>query len=132
MENGFFAKRKLFHVEIIDDDLVEYPVEDLELMEPIIATVDIKPEIFDRTSEGKFTAFIKLPDNYDVAAVDFTTVYCEGEVAVLKNIANDMLVVKFNIQDIVDDLTDNTALLTITGKFDDGTLFEGFDMIGVE
>jgi len=124
MENGFFAKRQLFHEGIFKEELV--------LTEPMLAMVDIKPETIDLRNNGKLTAFIELPYDFDVADIDLTTVECRGAKPVKGHVANGKLIVKFNIQDIEDIPTSNTALLTITGKLDDGTSFEGFDTIRVE
>jgi len=122
MENGFFAKRQLYHGEVFKEELV---------LKPVKARVDIKPETLNLHSKGKFTAFIELPYGFDVADIDLTTIECEGAQAIAGYVVDNKLIVKFNTQDIVDVATGNTALLTITGKFDDGILFEGFDAISV-
>ena len=122
MENGFFAKRQLYHGEVFKEELV---------LKPVKARVDIKPETLNLHSKGKFTAFIELPYGFDVADIDLTTIECEGTQAVAGYVVDNKLIVKFNTQDIVDIATGNTALLTIAGKFDNGILFEGFDTISV-
>lgn len=124
MENGFFAKRQLFHEGIFKEELV--------LIEPMLAMVNLKPEIIDLHSNGKLIAFIELPYDFDVANIDITTIECGGAKPVEEQVANGKLIVKFNIQDIEDLSTSNTALLTISGKLDDGTSFEGFDTIRVK
>ncbi len=123
MENGFFAKRQLFHEGIFK--------EELELTEPILARVDIKPETINLRSNGKFTAIIDLPYDFDVTDIDLTTVECRGAKPVKGRVANGKLIVEFNVQDIEDIPSNNTVLLTITGKLYDGTSFEGFDTIRV-
>lgn len=123
MENGFFAKRQLYHPGVF--------VEELELKKPILAIVDIKPETLNLKSNGLFTAFITLPEGYDVADIDISTVECEGALAIEGYAADDRLIVKFNVQDMVDVPTGNAVLLTVTGKLYDGTSFEGCDTIRV-
>ncbi len=123
MENGFFAKRQLYHEGIFKEELL--------LIEPIIARVYIKPETLNLYSNGKFIAFIELPEDFDVADIDITTIECEGAKAIEGWVADDKLIVEFNTQDLVDVSTGNKVLLTITGKLSDGTSFEGFDTIRV-
>lgn len=123
MENGFFAKRQLYHPGIF--------VEELELKKPILAIVDVKPETLNFMSKGLFTAFIELPEGYDVADINISTVECEGALAIDGNAANDILIVKFNVQDIEDVPTGNTVMLTVIGELDDGIPFEGWVTIRV-
>jgi len=123
MENGFFAKRQLYHPGIF--------VEELELKKPILAIVDIKPETLNLKSKGFFTAFIELSEGYDIADIDLSTVVCEGTLAIEGYAAGDRLIVKFDVQDIVDVPTGNAVTLTVTGKLYNGTSFEGSDTIRV-
>ncbi len=124
MENGFFAKRQLYH-----DGRLE---EELELKGPILAEIDIKPEILNLRSWGKITASIELPDSLDVSDINLNTIELNGAKAVDTNIADDKLIVKFDRTDMrIAPAASNSVLLTLTGKFMDETLFEGFDTVEV-
>ncbi len=125
MENGFFAKRQLFHGGRLE--------EELELKSPVLAKVDIKPETLIIKSKGILTALIELPEHYNIADIDINTVVCEGAPAVEEYIENGKLIVKFQRMDLRKDLpTDKPILLTINGKLNDGTPFEGFDSVMVK
>ncbi|HEY9204518.1 MAG TPA: hypothetical protein VIO58_01245 [Candidatus Methanoperedens sp.] len=105
--------------------------------EKIIAGVEIKPETLNLASNGKFTAFITLPDGYDVEDIDIETVRAEGARALKDEISKKdggTLIVKFNRQDLVDVPVGNDVTLWVTGKVrSDGALvdFEGSDEIKV-
>ncbi len=124
MENGFFAKRQLYHDGILE--------EELELKGPILAGIDIKPEILNHRSRGKITVLIELPDSLNVSDINLKTIELNGAKAVDTNIADDKLIVKFDRADMKHvPAASNSVLLTLTGKFNDGTLFEGFDTVEV-
>jgi len=94
------------------------------------ADVTIKPKTIDLASKGKFTAFI-TPIDGDVANIDIETIKCEGAPAISGHIAGGKLIVKFNIQDLVGVEPGTDVELTVTGKFYDGTSFEGSDTVKV-
>lgn len=50
----------------------------------IPATIRIEPEILNIKSKGVFTAFIELPEEYNVTDIGIDTVVCEGAKAVIK------------------------------------------------
>jgi tetratricopeptide (TPR) repeat protein len=92
------------------------------------ADITIKPETLDLANEGIFTAFIKLPEGYDVNDIDLNTVYCEGALAIRGLISEsdtDTYIVEFSIHDLVYLPVGNAVMLTVTGELADGTLFEG-------
>ena len=99
----------------------------------IKAKVDIKPETINLASKGKFTAFITLPEGFDVRDIDVGTVVIEGAHAVKSMISKEnggTLIAKFNTQDLEDVHTGNAVKFTVTGKVD-GTEFEGSDTVKV-
>ncbi|MCZ7362135.1 MAG: hypothetical protein O8C58_02165, partial [Candidatus Methanoperedens sp.] len=99
----------------------------------IKAKVDIKPETINLASKGKFTAFITLPEGFDVRDIDVGTVVIEGAHAVKSMISKEnggTLIAKFNTQDLEDVHTGNAVKFTVTGKVD-GTKFEGSDTVKV-
>lgn len=100
---------------------------------PIPANVTIKPETLNLKSKGEFTAFITLPEGYDIREVNVSTIVCEGAHAVKGVVADKKLVVKFNRQDL--ELTSGDEVtLTVAGKvyYNGGYAdFEGSDVIRV-
>lgn len=118
MEDGFFAKRQLYKDGVL--------IEELEL-KSISTTVTLKPETLNLKSKGVFTGIIEL-QGHEVADVNLNTVECEGAPAVDGSIANERLIVKFNIQDL-DVAPGDGVLLTVRGELNDGTPFGGWDKV---
>lgn len=107
----------------------------------ITATVDIKPDTLNLESEGEWTAvyaYIEQPE-YDASKIDVSTVLLEGQVpADWGEVQEDgRLMVKLDRKSVIDHLISkgykdgDTATLTVTGMFLDGTRFEGSDTIKV-
>jgi hypothetical protein len=110
---------------------------------PISATVRIEPETLNLASQGVFTAFITLPEGYDVRYIDVRTVICGVEVltppeiwapAIRGTVADNKFIAKFNRQDLARDLSGvavgDEVTLTV-GGYVAGVLFEGNDAIRV-
>ncbi|MCK4459701.1 MAG: DUF4430 domain-containing protein, partial [Methanosarcinales archaeon] len=100
----------------------------------IPASVRIKPETLNLNSKGKFTAFITLPEGYDVADINVSTVECEGAPALSGTISasdSGTLVVKFDRANLAGVPAGDAVPLTVTGELTDGTRFEGSDMVEV-
>ncbi|VVB97027.1 Uncharacterised protein [uncultured archaeon] len=90
----------------------------------INATIVIKPECLNLDSKGKLTAFITLPEGYNVTDINLSTVVLEGAHAVKGVVSGKnggTLIVKFNRQDLINVPTGNEVALTVTGK----VLYEG-------
>jgi len=100
---------------------------------PVPADVRIEPETLNLNSNGNFTAFITLPECYDVADINVSTVECEGAPAIDGEIiqGGDTLMVKFYRQDLVGVEPGEEVEMIVTGKLFDGTAFEGSDTIRV-
>jgi hypothetical protein len=116
---------------------------------PIAATIDINPDTLNLKSKGKWiTAYIELPEGYDVADINVSSILLNGTVpAELRPTAiGDYnsdgipdLMVKFDRQATVNLILQNcdltgmfgTATLTVTGNLNDGTLFMGSDTIKI-
>jgi len=98
--------------------------------------VRIKPETLNLndTEDGVFTAFITLPEGYDVADINVSTVECEGASALRAKISaadTGTLVVKFARADLVDVSVGDAVRFSVTGELADGTVFEGSDLVRV-
>jgi FKBP-type peptidyl-prolyl cis-trans isomerase len=98
------------------------------------AAVRIEPETLNLKSKGKFTAVITLPEGYDVADINVSTVECEGASALSATISatdNGTLVAKFDREDLRVDLPTGEVEMTVTGELTDGTKFDGSDTVRV-
>ncbi len=125
MENGFFARRQLYHSGRLE--------EEIELKSPIIAVVDIKPETLNTGSKGEITVFIELPEPHDIAEIEINSIEFNGARVIKSNLEDGKLMVKFNRDDLSKEkMTGDKALLTLNGKLNDGTLFEGFDTVKLQ
>jgi len=109
---------------------------------PIPAPIDIDPDTLNLKSKGKWiTCYIELPEGYDVAEIDVSTVMLNDLVpaesrptGILDHDGDGIaeLMVKFSrsgVQGILG--TADQAELTVTGELADGTPFEGADTIRV-
>ena len=102
--------------------------------EDIPAGVTFDLNKLDLNSNGILKAFITLPEGYDVADIDVSTVECEGAHAfgdgsVISG--KQALEVKFLIQDLVDVPIGDAVKLSVTGELTDGTGFQGSDLVKV-
>lgn len=109
----------------------------------ISATLDICPHTLDLKNMGKWiTAFIELPEDYNPADINVSTIMLNGTVPAAprptaigyhNNDGIPDLMVKFDRQTVSDFIRTNlvftdlfgTVTLTLTGQLDDGTLFTG-------
>ena len=123
---------------------------------PLSATIDIDPDTLNVKSHGEWiTAYIELPEGYDVNDIDVSTIHLLDTILVDTSAPATVgdydsdgisdLMVKFVRTDVVDHLgtedvtedvtEDETGTdyeeLTITGELTDETLFEGSDTIRV-
>jgi len=114
-----------------------------EVTKPTIqAAVDIDPDTLNLKSKGKWiTCYIELPEGYDVADIDVSTMMLNGQVpaesrptAILDydEDGTTELMVKFSrsaVQNILP--AEGEAEITVVGELDDGTAFEGKDTIRI-
>lgn len=131
--------------ETYDSDDVSY--DDIAFGIPvgldIEATIDIQPETLNLKSKGNWiTAYIELPDRFDVKDIDVRTVVLEDTVLAgnypVETGDYDAdgvpdLMVKFNRQVLIEHLNGAVGEMTLTlrGEFGDGTPFEGSDLVSV-
>lgn len=129
--------------ETYDGDDVSY--DDIALGIPsglaIEATIDIKPETLNLKSMGNWvTAYIELPDGYDVADIGVSTLTLEDTIPAEDHPAGvgdydadgiPDLMVKFDRQALIEYLDGATGEVTlrVRGELGDGTPFEGSDTI---
>jgi hypothetical protein len=125
----------------------------------ISATIDVAPNIFNLRSKGRWiTAYIELPEGYNVADINRTTILLNGTIPVdpfwiskpIKSVIGDYdndsipdLMVKFDGQQVINYVMANvdlsrlyeerfmTITLTVTGKLNDGTPFQGSDTVKI-
>jgi hypothetical protein len=125
----------------------------------ISSTIDVSPQTLNLRSKGEWiTAYLELPEGYDVAYINRTTILLNGTIPVdsfwtskpIKSVIGDYdndtipdLMVKFDRQQVINYIMSNvdlerlyeerfmTITLTITGKLNDGTPFQGSDTIKI-
>ncbi|RZN37028.1 MAG: hypothetical protein EFT35_07020 [Methanophagales archaeon ANME-1-THS] len=99
----------------------------------IPAQVVIKPKTLNLNRNGRFFAFITLPNGYRAADVDISTVECGGAPAIKGWITrnNKQIVAIFARKDLVGVQPGSEVKLTVTGKLKDGTPFGGSDTVRV-
>ena len=119
----------------------------------ITATVDMDPHALNlRSKGGLITAHIELPEGFDVNDINVSTIMLNDTIPVkpkpiaLGDYDNDTipdLMVKFDRQQIINYIMANvdmsrlyeerfmTITLTVTGKLNDGTPFQGSDIIKI-
>jgi streptogramin lyase len=128
-------------------------------IQAIQATVDINPDTLNLRSKGRWiTAYIELPEGYSVADINRTTILLNGTISVdpfwiskpIKSVIGDYdndtipdLMIKFDRQQVINYIMANvdmsrlyeerfmTITLTVTGKLNDGTPFQGSDTIKI-
>ena len=110
-------------------DTFEVFFDDLDIVVP--ATVDIDPNTLNLGSKGNWvTAYIGLPEGFDPADIDISTVTLEGLAAVRGEVQGDVLMVKFDRADLEAMLQPGDVTLHVTGTVGDVS-FEGSDTIRV-
>ena len=106
-----------------------------EYIPPIPSDVDIEPDTLNLASKGKWiSAFIWLPEDYNVADIDPKSVYLDGEIEPEQfrlSEDNQVAIAKFSREKVQVILDIGEVELTITGNFIDGIPFEGTDTIKV-
>lgn len=132
---SYDAQREIVEVTVTHESAAEIVLE-----WGVHATVDIKPDTLNLKSKSKrITAYIELPEGYNVDDVDIYTVtlnntgQAELHPAKIGDYDNDGvldLMVKFDRVLVVDLLSVGEATLTITGEVA-GTPFQGSDTIRV-
>ena len=121
----------------------EFKIDRVIVSEPSIeAAINIEPDTLNLKREGKWiTCYIELPEDYDVADIDVSTIMLNDQVpaesrpTAIADYDGDSiaeLMVKFSrsaVQNILP--AEGEAEITVAGELDDGTLFEGKDTIRI-
>jgi predicted outer membrane repeat protein len=99
------------------------------------AEVKIVPKTINLASKGKWiTAYIWLPDEYDVTDIETNTVFLNDKIQPEQFSVDEQQQVataKFTREDVQDILNIAEVELKITGRLTDGTVFESADTIKV-
>jgi len=125
----------------------------IRVLPSIMATVDIDPDTLNLRSKGKWiSAYIELPEGYNVGDINATTILLNGTVpaetqpTAIGDYDEDGvpdLMVKLSRAEVVSLILNNVDVeqllverfvyvtLTVTGELYDGTPFQGSDTIGV-
>jgi hypothetical protein len=130
-------------------DIVENPSPPPPYVARIPATVDIKPEAYNMQRQAnQVTAFIELPEGYDVRDINVSTLLLDGifsarpkptEVGDYDHDGVPDLMVKFDVSALHSE-TNIAGLaserfmsvtVAVTGRLHDGTLFQGTDTIKI-
>jgi parallel beta-helix repeat protein len=106
-----------------------------EYSPPIPADIRIIPRTINLRGEGQWiAAFIRLPEEYDVADIEPNSISLENEIEPERFWPIEYLqiaIAKFNREDVQPILEVGDIELTITGRLTDGTPFEAADTIKV-
>jgi len=110
------------------------------LMKPwglVSATVDISPNTLNLKSKGRWiTAFIELPEDFNIESINASTILLNNEIPAVR-VRESM--VKFNRANVIEYILNSVdtagkftnVMLTVTGRLNDGTSFEGRDEIQI-
>ena len=105
--------------------VLRYPSSSENMIE---ANIDIDPDTLNLGSKGRWiTAYITLPEGYDVNNIDISTILLEDAIpAEWGDVQGDTLMVKFDRSEVEDMLSPGTYNLKVSGELMDGTSFEGY------
>ncbi|MHC4110479.1 MAG: choice-of-anchor Q domain-containing protein [Planctomycetota bacterium] len=99
------------------------------------AEARIVPRTINLASKGKWlTCSISLPEDYNVADIDSDSILLECEIepeSLLVDEQQQVATARFSREDVQTILEEGDIELTITGRLNDGTVFEGTDTIKV-
>lgn len=142
--NGYIDYIRIYKGLLPEEELNTDPLGEIPWPEPevISATIDIDPDTLNIKSQGKWiTAYIELPERYEVGKIDVSTIKLDNKVEAELNPSSigDYdedgildLMVKFDRNEVSDILEVGKKVeISISGEMEDGTSFEGTDKIKV-
>jgi hypothetical protein len=107
----------------------------------LAASIDIRPDTLNPSRMGKYlTAYIGLPDGYEVGAIQLNSVKMNGQFPAIgpseiKDFDNDNaseLMVKFDASKILPiNKTTDVVTISVSGRMANGTTFEGSDQVNI-
>jgi len=105
------------------------------VIEPISAAIDIQPDTLNISSKGKWlTCHIYLPEDYNVTDVNSYSILLEDQISadwLWFNEKQNVVMARFSRSELAAILEPGEVTLTVSGRFIDGTYFEGTDVIRV-
>ena len=103
--------------------------------------VDFDPDTLNLKSKGKFvTVYIELPDDFDVSEIDLFSLELNElvpplpkpiEIGDYDSDGTNDLMVKFDLQELIEVLEPGEQIIDLTGRLWDGRRIAGFDFIRV-
>jgi len=155
--NGYYNLEKFSHIVHNEPDI---SVSEEEFyLEKIFCSIDFRPHTLNLKSKGRWiTGYIELPEGYNVADINLTTILLNDNIPVdpfwtdkpLESVIGDYdndtipdLMVKFDRARVISHILANVnktklfkerfmrVTLTITGYLNDGTRFQGSDIITI-
>lgn len=101
----------------------------------LVVEIDINPNTLNLQSKGRWiTCYIWLPEEYDVADIDSTSIVLEDEIEaewVWLEEEEQVVMAKFDRSEVQDILEPGKVELTVSWELTDGTKFEATDTIRV-
>ena len=121
---------------IADNDLTS---DEFALQTEVV--IDFDPDTLNLQSKGKFvTVYIELPDDFDVSEIEISSLRLNELVPALpkpieigdydSDGTNDLMV-KFDLQELIEVLEPGEQIIDLTGRLWDGRPIAGFDFIRV-
>jgi predicted outer membrane repeat protein len=106
-----------------------------EYMHSIPAEVRIIPRTINLVSKGKWiTCYIRLPESYNVAGIEYNSVFLEQHIKSEQLSVDEqkqVAIARFSREGLRVIINTGEVELTITGRLNDGTIFEATDIIRV-
>ena len=128
---SFFGSGLLLHEEVFAD-VASREDSGSENEDIISVTSYIKPDVIHLGSDGRFCSILSVPEAYNIADVDVSSVRCEGAppLETIFPLNDRSIIFLYNTRDLRDELPSGFAVkFTVSGFFFNGTPFEGSDTV---
>jgi hypothetical protein len=127
---GYFDNRFDFWFDAVVSQVIPNPDPPPPYIVLIPATVRLEPEAL-KLNKGVFTAFVNLPQPYDIRNIDVASIKCEGASPIRSVIAGETLILKFAREDLIGVVPGEDVEFEVKGRLLDGSGFKGDDVIRV-